>query len=174
MWKVLFKNRGSMKMLRGSWPSPDPQWLRPCLNPNDFLKFFIHSFTRSHNVKLTKPICNTNLYLNLFSKRLINAWNKLPSEVVNASCLSSFVNSIKKISLYSLYLKKVAICFFFFLFFLCLLFVCVSCTYETIEVNCEFPVINCSLYSYILRVPVLIPVIALTWILFEILNWILN
>ena len=67
------------------------------LNCKDFLKFSRHSFTRSHNLTLTKPICKTNLYLNSFSNRLINVWNRLPSEVVNAPSLSSFVNSIKKI-----------------------------------------------------------------------------
>ena len=67
------------------------------LNCEDFFKFSRHSLTRSHNLTLTKPICKTNLYLNSFSNRLINVWNKLPIDVVNAPSLPSFVNSIKKI-----------------------------------------------------------------------------
>ena len=77
------------------------------LNCEDFFKFSRHSLTRSHNLTLTKPICKTNLYLNSFSNRLINVWNKLPIDVVNAPSLPSFVNSIKKlISPLSLYSNK--------------------------------------------------------------------
>ena len=67
------------------------------LNCEDFFKFSRHLLTRSHNLTLTKPICKTNLYLNSFSNRVINVWNKLPINVVNAPSLPSFVNSIKKI-----------------------------------------------------------------------------
>ena len=51
-----------------------------------------HSSTRGHNFKLRKSRAHTNLRLNSFSNRVINDWNSLPSYVVDAPSLSSFMN----------------------------------------------------------------------------------
>jgi hypothetical protein len=40
--------------------------------------------TRGHNFKLKKLNCRTDLRKNVFSYRVVNAWNSLPNEVVNA------------------------------------------------------------------------------------------
>ena len=51
--------------------------------------------TRGHKFKLEKPaLTNTQSFLKFFTNRVINAWNDLPSEAVNASTINAFKNSI--------------------------------------------------------------------------------
>ena len=50
----------------------------------------ISSVTRGHNKKLIKPICHSNWQLNFFSSRVVNYWNSLPPEFVNAKSIGSF------------------------------------------------------------------------------------
>ena len=45
-------------------------------------------------MKLIKPICNTNWQLNFFSSRVVNYWNSLPPDIVNAVSLGAFVNKL--------------------------------------------------------------------------------
>jgi len=46
--------------------------------------------TRGHSYKLEKPRCNQRLRQHAFGHRVINDWNHLPEEVVNAPSLDSF------------------------------------------------------------------------------------
>ena len=60
----------------------------------DCCKFFDFSLnlniTRTNGLKLKLPICRTNLRLNSFPNRVINIWNKLPSDVVCTPTISIF------------------------------------------------------------------------------------
>ena len=64
----------------------------------DVTKFFlfapISSVTRGHNKKLIKPICHSNWQLNFFSSRVVNYWNSLPPEFVNAKSIGSYSNKL--------------------------------------------------------------------------------
>jgi hypothetical protein len=66
-------------------------------------KFFsfapISSVTRGHNKKLTKPVCHTNGQLNFFSNRVVNYWNSLPPDIVNAKTLGSFSDKLRSLDL---------------------------------------------------------------------------
>ena len=52
--------------------------------------------TRSHNFKLLKPRVNTKQFQHFFTNRIINNWNNLPKEAVNASSLNCFKNFLDK------------------------------------------------------------------------------
>ena len=52
--------------------------------------------TRGHEYKLTIFFTKTRLYQTFFTNRIINCWNKLPSEIVSASSLNAFKNQIDK------------------------------------------------------------------------------
>ena len=53
--------------------------------------------TRAHNFKLEKTNFNTKQFQYFFSNRIINVWNNLPHEAVNAKTTNSFKNNIDKI-----------------------------------------------------------------------------
>ena len=55
----------------------------------------VSSVTRGHNKKLIKPICHTNGQLNFFTNRVVNVWNSLPPDLVNAKSFSSFTTKLK-------------------------------------------------------------------------------
>ena len=50
----------------------------------------ISSVTRGHHKELIKPDCLTSGQLNLFSNRVVNYWNSLPPDFVNAKTIGSF------------------------------------------------------------------------------------
>ena len=75
------------------------------IDPLHYFKFApISSVTRGHNVKLIKPICNTNCQLYFFTNRVVNYWNSLPADIVNASSLntSSFGIFVRKLDSHDL------------------------------------------------------------------------
>ena len=55
---------------------------------------FNTSITRSHNFKLLKSRVNTTQFLNFFTHRIVNPWNKLPRDIVNVGCVNLFKNCI--------------------------------------------------------------------------------
>ena len=57
---------------------------------NDQLKTVHCNRTRGHNLKLTKQLSNTELRRNSFSIRVVNSWNNLTHEIVNAPSVNSF------------------------------------------------------------------------------------
>ena len=66
----------------------------------DWESFFKRSDypTRGHKDKLYKPMAKTTLRLNIFSNRIINEWNNLPSEVISAQDINDFKNKYDNIS----------------------------------------------------------------------------
>ena len=58
--------------------------------------------TRGHTFKLCKERSNYSTRANYFSVRIIDSWNALPLEVVEARSLDSFKQKLKNINLYDL------------------------------------------------------------------------
>ena len=73
--------------------------LHKLYDPNTTKSLFsvnVSTGTRGHPLKLTKNACETNLFRNFFSNRIINNWNNLPMEIVMAGTLNSFKNLLDK------------------------------------------------------------------------------
>ena len=65
------------------------------IDPLHYLKFApTSSVTRGHNIRLIKPICNTNCQLYFFTNRVVTYWNSLPADIVNASSFGIFVRKL--------------------------------------------------------------------------------
>ena len=59
----------------------------------DFTKLFTLSpiaFTRGHNFKLSKPRSRLLVRSKFFTNRIINRWNSLPLNVINARSVNDF------------------------------------------------------------------------------------
>ena len=56
----------------------------------DILEPAIYTGGRGHNFKLFHPHCRTNLRKNFFTVRVVEKWNQLPPEVVNAPSVQAF------------------------------------------------------------------------------------
>ena len=65
------------------------------IDRNMFFKLKEGSGTRGHKAALVKEQCRLDMRKYSFSQRVINEWNKLPNDCVNASR----VNMFKKIEL---------------------------------------------------------------------------
>ncbi|MCP3851727.1 MAG: hypothetical protein GY694_16045, partial [Gammaproteobacteria bacterium] len=62
-------------------------------NDQEISKFFNlnqSSCTRGHNFKLNKVHTKTNMRMHSFTNRVINAWNNLPQDTVNAPDVDTF------------------------------------------------------------------------------------
>ena len=51
-------------------------------------------FTRTNNMKLEKPSFNTKKFHMFFRNRVINLWNRLPSDTVSSKSLNTFKNNM--------------------------------------------------------------------------------
>ena len=49
---------------------------------------------RGHNFKILKQRTNKSKYSHFFSNRIVNRWNKLPSNIVNAKSINNFKNQL--------------------------------------------------------------------------------
>ena len=49
---------------------------------------------RGHNYKILKQRVNKSKYANFFTNRVVNMWNKLPYNIVNAKSIDNFKNLI--------------------------------------------------------------------------------
>ena len=58
------------------------------------LNFNQNRTTRGHSFKLNKEHCNTSNRQHFFANRIIDTWNSLEEEIVNASSINSFKNKI--------------------------------------------------------------------------------
>jgi len=67
------------------------------LPANDFFICSPCTSTRRADFKLFKPLCVHSARFNFFSVRIINCWNRLPTNVKCASSYNSFCNLINKI-----------------------------------------------------------------------------
>ena len=54
------------------------------------------SRTRGHKAALVKEQCRLDMRKYSFSQRVINEWNKLPNDCVNASSVNMFKNRIDR------------------------------------------------------------------------------
>ena len=52
--------------------------------------------TRGHNLKLSRQTCRSRIRHDYFSQRIVEFWNGLPSDVVNASTVNSFKGRLNK------------------------------------------------------------------------------
>ena len=63
----------------------------------DYNKFFQinpRKRTRGHSLKLNKSRSRTDIRKNFFSQRVVNSWNKLPQNVVDADSVNTFKNRL--------------------------------------------------------------------------------
>ena len=65
--------------------------------PSTTLQRETKSITRGNSSKLRKPYAKSSVRQNFFSVRVVNAWNSLPEEVVQAPTLNTFKNRIDKV-----------------------------------------------------------------------------
>ena len=56
----------------------------------NLLTFSSENRLRGHNFKITKVQTNKQQFANYFSNRIINNWNDLPSNIVNAESINQF------------------------------------------------------------------------------------
>ena len=63
---------------------------------NMFLKLKEGSRTRGHKAALVKEQCRLDMRKYSFSQRVLNEWNKLPNDCVNASSVNMFRNRIDR------------------------------------------------------------------------------
>ena len=66
------------------------------VNRNMFFKLKEGSRTRGHKAALVKEQCRLDMRKYSFSQRVINEWNKLPNDCVNASSVNMFKNRIDR------------------------------------------------------------------------------
>jgi len=68
----------------------------------DYIQFFKlaenHYGVRGHEKKLTKDRSRLDTRKYFFSHRVVNGWNSLPAEVVNAESVNSFKNDYDRSS----------------------------------------------------------------------------
>jgi len=54
------------------------------------------SITRDHNLKLSRLTCRSRIRHDYFSRRIVEYWNGLPSDVVNAPSVNRFTGRLDK------------------------------------------------------------------------------
>ena len=64
------------------------------IDRNMFFKLKENSKTRGHKAALVKEQCMLNMRKYSFSQKVINEWNKLSNDCVNASSVNMFINRI--------------------------------------------------------------------------------
>ena len=65
--------------------------------------------TRHHNYKLEKIRVNNSQYQNFFSNRIINVWNNLPYDIVNANTTNCFKNRLDRHLREYMYQRKITL-----------------------------------------------------------------
>ena len=68
------------------------------VDKDKFFQMLPDSSTRGHSYKIYKPglIKNLRCRKEFFTQRVIEDWNKLPTEVVNADSVNSFKGKLQK------------------------------------------------------------------------------
>ena len=56
--------------------------------------------TRGHSIKLVKKRCNGDIRKHFFSQRVVNPWNGLPQDVVDADSVNCFKNKLDRFDKY--------------------------------------------------------------------------
>ena len=62
------------------------------VNYNTWFTLSVNSRTRGHSYRLVKSRSRLDIRKSFFRHRVVNAWNSLPSEVVEAECVNIFKN----------------------------------------------------------------------------------
>ena len=70
------------------------------VNYNKWFTLSVNSRTRGHSLKLAKSRSRLDIRKNFFSQRVVNEWNSLPCEVVEAESVNAFKNR------YDIYVSK--------------------------------------------------------------------
>ena len=60
----------------------------------DVLEREFHVATRGHRYKLSRPRCRSEIRRRFLSVRVVDAWNALPAEIVEADSLGSFKSQL--------------------------------------------------------------------------------
>jgi len=68
------------------------------------LNFNTFSTTRGHKYKLHKSSCHYNMRKYVFISRVVNMWNSLPNDVVEADTINTFKNRFHWFSQYVLFI----------------------------------------------------------------------
>ena len=66
------------------------------MEPSILFKMDPNRNTRGHSLKLSKQCNRTTIRNHFFSQRVINPWNSLPQEVVDAESINSFKGKLEK------------------------------------------------------------------------------
>lgn len=69
------------------------------LNFTEFFEYAPRVGLRGHNYKLYKNYCRLNVFKFAFSNRIIEIWNSLPQEIVNANTVKVFDVKLKNFNL---------------------------------------------------------------------------
>ena len=66
------------------------------LSTNTIFNFASSSRLRGHNYKISKKFVNKSKYANFFTNSVVNEWNNLPDNIVNAKTINEFKNLYDK------------------------------------------------------------------------------
>jgi len=66
------------------------------ITTDSIFKFSDNSRLRGHNFKIVKQNTNKTKFSNFFTNRVVNTWNKLPSNIANANSINEFKNLFDK------------------------------------------------------------------------------
>ena len=64
---------------------------------NDYFTLSQERRTRGHDLKLAKPSARTKLRNQTFTHRVVEVWNSLPQEVIDAETVNSLKNKLDKL-----------------------------------------------------------------------------
>lgn len=64
------------------------------VDKNKMFQTNLDCITRGNNRKLFKKRVNTAFRKGMFSQRVVNTWNSLPNEVIDAPSINSFKNKL--------------------------------------------------------------------------------
>ena len=67
-----------------------------------FLQLATNSCTRGHSHKLVKAHCSTDIRLHFFSHRVLNRWNNLSQDTVDACSVNAVKRRLDKIRLHKM------------------------------------------------------------------------
>ena len=65
------------------------------VNTNNYISFSNRQSRKSHQFKLYKPFCRTDIFKYSFWHRHIDTWNSLPSSVVELDSINAFKKALK-------------------------------------------------------------------------------
>jgi hypothetical protein len=82
------------KIFNNLTPWSPIEYFNVCIPP-----YSLHSVY--HDFYIRKPLCRTNSFENDFFNRCVNAWNSLPSSVINSKSIASFKHNLKSVDLSS-------------------------------------------------------------------------